>query len=103
MLIFSTLFGVVGAFIAIPVTAVGKVLLEAIGERLREQVGNGIGRDRMGVARYEIQELIADIRSQARSREFEPSEEMLNIEESLEAIAADLDVLLKQSNGEEHA
>jgi hypothetical protein len=101
MLIFSTLFGAVGAFIAIPLAAVGKVLLDAVGEYLREQTGNGIGRDRMSVVRYEIQELIDDIRSQARSREIEPSEEMLDIEESLEAIAVDLDVLLKQTDGEQ--
>lgn len=101
MLIFSTLFGAVGAFIAIPLAAVGKVLLDAVGEYLREQAGNGIGRDRMSVVRYEIQELIADIRSQARSREIDPSEEMLEIEESLEAIAVDLDMLLKQPDGEQ--
>jgi predicted PurR-regulated permease PerM len=101
MLIFSTLFGLVGAFIAIPVTAVAKVLLDAVVEYLRGEAGDAIGRDRMGALRYEIQELVADIRSQIRAGENDASEELHELEDSLETIALDLDALLRISNSED--
>lgn len=100
MLIFSTLFGLVGAFIAIPVTAVAKVLLEAVVEYLRERARDEMGRDRTSAMRYEIQELISDIRSQSRKRRSGENEELLELEDALETIALDLDILLQTTNAE---
>jgi predicted PurR-regulated permease PerM len=101
MFIFSTLFGVIGAFIAIPVTAVAKVLVEAVVEYRRNQAGDEMGRDRMGLLRYEIQELVADIRAQTRSAESTANEGLVELEDSLEMIALDLDALLQISNSED--
>lgn len=100
MLGFSSLFGIAGAFIAIPLAAVIRVLFETFVEYQREHSRDSIGRDRMSAVRYEIQELVADIKSQIRSRDFEADDELLELEESLEMIASDLDVLLQRSNGE---
>ena len=99
MLIFSTLFGFVGAFIAIPATAIVKVLFETIAESSRTQAGDTIGRDRISAVRYEIQELVEDIRSQTRTSEHDTKDELLDLENSLETIAVDLDALLQHKPG----
>jgi predicted PurR-regulated permease PerM len=103
MLAFSTLFGIVGTLIAIPVAAVIQILLEAVAANMRAEAGNDIGRDRVSAVRYEIKELVGDIRSRARTRNFDADGELYTLEDSLEAIALDLDALLDLSHTEERA
>lgn len=100
MLIFTTLFGVIGALIAIPVTAVAKVVSDVVIDYLRSQRGEAIGRDRLGALRYDLHELVSDIRSQSRNRDLLERRELFELEDSLEAIALDLDALLEQPSSE---
>ena len=46
--------------------------------------------------RYEIQTLIQDMRQHIRNKELIPDEETDQIEESIEAIATDLDSIIAQ-------
>jgi predicted PurR-regulated permease PerM len=101
MLAFSTLFGIAGAFIAIPVAAVFQVLLEALVEHRRKQVGDEFGRDQVGAVRYEIRELRDDIRAQLRTKKLPARAELDDLVDSLEAIALDLDTLLQLEYPEE--
>lgn len=101
MLAFSALFGAAGAFIAIPIAAVIQVLIEAVVEHRGKQRGEGIGRDWVSAVRYEIQELVADIRAQVRSKKLATDVELEGLEDSLEAIALDLDSLLQQEHIED--
>lgn len=103
MLAFSTLFGIAGAFIAIPVAAVIQVFLETIIEHRQGQTGDEIGRDRVSAVRYEIKELVEDIRLQAREKKTGALDELQDMEDTLEEIALDLDELLKQSAAGETA
>jgi hypothetical protein len=100
MLVFTSLFGATGALIAIPATAVGKAVSDVVIEYLGSQRREAIGRDRLGALRYDLQELVSDIRSESRNRELLESGELFELEDSLEAIALDLDTLLEQSSSE---
>lgn len=100
MLAFSTLFGVAGALIAIPLAAVVQVILETISEHRREQASDEIGSDRVGAIRYEIMALVEDIRLQAREKKIESQDEWGNLEYTLEEIALELDAMLQHSDEE---
>jgi predicted PurR-regulated permease PerM len=100
MLAFSTLFGIAGAFIAIPIAAVAQVLIEGVVETRRKQKGEAFGRDWISALRYEIQELIEDIRLQMRAKKPLVNGELEKLEDDLEAITLDLDTLLQQEQNE---
>ena len=100
MLAFSTLFGIAGAFIAIPIAAVAQVLIEGVVETRRKQKGETFGRDWISALRYEIQELIEDIRLQMRAKKPLVNGELEKLEDDLEAITLDLDTLLQQQQNE---
>lgn len=101
MVAFSTLFGIPGAFIAIPIAAVFQVLLETVIEQRRDRVEDEIGRDRISTVRYEIKELVDDIRSHTRDQDVQLESELEQMQETLESIALDLDALLQRSTREE--
>jgi predicted PurR-regulated permease PerM len=103
MLAFSTLFGIAGAFIAIPVAAVIQVLIEALIEYRQGQNREKLGRDQVSATRYEINELIQDIRLQAREKKINIPGESELMEDTLEEIALDLDKLLQQSGAGEQS
>jgi hypothetical protein len=67
---FTSLFGLQGALLAIPIAAVGQLFINrfviARGEIETEQVG---GRGQLYLLRYETQELAWDIRKQLRDKE----------------------------------
>lgn len=98
---FGILFGVVGAIVAIPLAAVvqvifGRFLLNP--ETVIAQEPEG--RDHLSVLRYETQELVGDVRKQVREVESTDAEQMA-LEDTLEAIAIELEQILAQlKNGE---
>lgn len=93
---FGILFGVLGAVVAIPLAAVVQVLFNrflldpeaAIAQELE-------GRDHLSVLRYETQELVGDVRKQAREVESTATEQIA-LEDTLEAIALELEQILAQ-------
>jgi predicted PurR-regulated permease PerM len=103
LIAFSSLFGVVGALVAIPLAAVIQLLLERflLGPTAVQQ-GEPDGRDYLSMLRYEAQELVGDVRKKVRTKEDVADAEVDQVEDSLEAIATDLDSLLALStkNGE---
>lgn len=97
---FGTLFGVLGAIVALPLASVLQLLFDRF---LVEAPSRGEGsaeRDRIGLLRYETQELVEDVRKIIRRRESESpdagEDESETVEDTLEAIALDLDSLLAQ-------
>jgi predicted PurR-regulated permease PerM len=95
---FTTLFGLVGAFLAVPMAAV----LQLLANRFildREQARELDGRDQLNLLRYEAQNLAQDARKQLRvnSRMDGREETIVN---SLEAISMDLERALAQFEGD---
>ena len=99
---FGTLFGLPGALMAIPIAAVIQLLLDqfVLGPAATDRP-TPPGRDRLSVLRYDTQELVQDIRKQARQQPEEPGAEIgTELEDKLEALAADLEKLLAQTTPE---
>jgi predicted PurR-regulated permease PerM len=92
---FSLLFGLPGALIAIPVAAVLQMSFDRflLSRQAAEQEDVG-GRDELSVLRYDVQELIHDVRKNIRRKDDELVGEGDAIEDRLDAIASDLDGLL---------
>lgn len=97
---FSTLFGLAGALMAIPMAAIIQLVLDrfvfhpAVAEK--ELVG---GRDFTSRLRYETKELTKDLKSQARLSKAGAGVEVSQIDkvmDEIEAITTDLDHLLSQ-------
>ncbi len=107
MTAFGTLFGVLGALIALPLTAVIQLLLERYLLNNSPQTETTGERDQIGLLRYQTQELVEDVRKVLRQRESTPADEepgpgAEHLEDTIEAIALDLDKLLGQArNGAE--
>jgi predicted PurR-regulated permease PerM len=96
---FSTLFGLPGALMAIPIAAVIQLLLDqfVLGPAAADRPMPP-GRDRLSVLRYDTHELVQDIRKQAH-HELEAASTDAGAEQDdrLEALAADLEQLLEQT------
>jgi predicted PurR-regulated permease PerM len=94
----ASILGAPGALLAIPLAAVVQLLLDR-SVFSKEQTGptNLDGRDYNSALRYEIQDLISDVRRQLRSKRRRSHDETDQIEDSIEALAFDLDVLLARS------
>ncbi|MHB0856778.1 MAG: AI-2E family transporter [Anaerolineae bacterium] len=93
LLAFAALFGVPGAILAIPLAAILQMLLNRALNSRESVEDAGTGRDRASVLRFEARELAQDARKLLMAREdtqttAEPGDE---IEDTVEAIAADLD------------
>lgn len=100
LIAFSSLFGVIGALIALPLAAVIQLLLERsiLNSELEQESSSG--RDKTTRLRYETQELVKDIRNVFRAKGDVTDAADDQIEDSIEAIALDLDSMLAQySNG----
>jgi predicted PurR-regulated permease PerM len=99
---FSSLFGISGALLAIPLAAVIQLLLDRFVFHPGEvEVDVSTGRDYASRLRYEAQDLAQDIRKQARIESGESSVKIKQtdqIMDEIEAIATDLDSLLAQLN-----
>jgi predicted PurR-regulated permease PerM len=99
ILAFSTLFGLPGAVLAIPLAALIQILLDyAVRQREAAELEQPAGRDRVSVLRYQTQELIQDVRAQMR---YKPQnaldEEGDAIEDLVEVAALSLDGVLARA------
>ncbi|MCA9969386.1 MAG: AI-2E family transporter [Anaerolineales bacterium] len=94
LLAFGSLFGVLGALMALPLAAVLQLLLDRylLAREQLEQPNHG--RDRLSVLQYETDQLVQDIRSQVRHKESVPSAHTDALEDELETIALELESFL---------
>lgn len=91
----GTLLGVVGALLAIPLAAIVQLLLDRFifhGPPIDYHAPSGRGP--VSVLRYEVQELMKDVRQQIRQNGSDGTEDDSHLEEEIELIAADLDSVL---------
>ncbi len=99
---FSTLFGVAGALMAIPLAAIMQLLFERFVFQpgtLESEVPSG--RDFASRLRYEAQDLIQDLRKQARLKKGGTDlivKQTDQVMDEIEALTTDLDSLLAQIN-----
>ncbi len=97
---FSTLFGLAGALMAIPMAAIIQLLLDRFVFRPGDIDNETLaGRDFTSRLRYEAQELVKDLQSQARCDK-DGSDIMVTqidkVMDEIEAITTNLDILLSQ-------
>jgi len=102
---FSSLYGVGGALMAIPLAAVIQLLLERT-VLSKEQEGSALssGRDKLSLLRYETQDFLIGMRNQARQSKQVNGEQATKIDlvmEEMEMVARDLDTLLAQKEEEQ--
>jgi predicted PurR-regulated permease PerM len=99
---FASLLGLPGALLAIPLAAVIQLLLDRY-VFSADQNGTPApdGRDYNSALRYEVQDLIGDVRKQLRKKQGRSDDETDQIEDSIEALAVELDVLLERYIKEE--
>jgi len=93
--VFSDLFGLLGALLAVPLAAVFQVLLDRVMLRAVSPADLEIGgRDKLALLRYQTQDLANDLRQQVRSKPEAIDVDVDAAEEELEALLLDLDSLL---------
>ena len=98
---FSSLLGVAGALMAIPIAAIIQLLLDHFVFKPGTEPEMVNGRGYASRLRYETQELARDLRQQTRSLPAGSAEQVQQIEQvmdQLEAIATDLDGLLASAS-----
>lgn len=100
LLAFGSLFGILGALIAIPLAAVIQLLIDHFLVNSQDQEPVQAGRDRSSFLRYETRELVQDIRKFIRNKKDMPTAYADAYEDELEAIASDLETFLA-GQGEE--
>ena len=99
---FSSLFGIAGALMAIPIAAILQLLLDRFVFH-PGTMGMDVptGRDYASRLRYEVQDLTQDLRKQARIKK-QGSDRLVSqtdqVMDEIEAITTDLDALLAQVN-----
>jgi hypothetical protein len=97
---FSSLFGIPGALMAIPIAAIIQLLLDHLVFQLEEKEPEvSADRDYVSRLRYEAQDLAKDLRRQARVNKRGSNlrlEQIDKIMDEIEAITTDLDALLAQ-------
>lgn len=103
---FSTLFGLIGAILAIPLTAILQILLDYFLLNRDAAKSNAVeGRDQASKLQYETNELILDIRNRLRNKEDDgAAKTVVELEDSVEMIAVDLNSVilrLKEEREEE--
>jgi predicted PurR-regulated permease PerM len=96
LLAFSSVLGIVGAIIAVPIAAIAQLLLNrfllATGENgHHEEI---TGRDYVSRLRYEAQQLAQDVRKLVRDKNAELYDDIDMVEDEIEKIATELDALL---------
>jgi predicted PurR-regulated permease PerM len=89
---FSAAFGTAGMILAIPLAAILQVIMEHF--LLRPEVNEPpapAGRDRISRVRYEVGELMKDVRQQVRTKREAPTDDADQVEDSIESIAAEIE------------
>jgi signal transduction histidine kinase len=90
---FASVLGIAGAILAIPLAAIVQLLLSRFLLGAEAQHGEPpAGRDHLSAVRWEVRELIVDLRKLAPKAQRSRSAE--RVEDSIEAIAHDLDRML---------
>jgi predicted PurR-regulated permease PerM len=101
---FGTLFGVAGALMAIPLAAIIQLILDHfVFKQTTVKLEASERRDYVSRIRYEAQDLIQDLRKQARERKHGSEQKIVQTEfvmDEIETLAANLDELLAQTNAE---
>ena len=99
---FSSLFGVAGALMAIPIAAILQLLLDRfVFHPGSMEADISAGRDYASRLRYEAQELAQDLRKQGRLHQDGSDQSVMQTDQvmdEIEAITTDLDSLLAQVN-----
>jgi predicted PurR-regulated permease PerM len=99
---FSSLFGIAGALMAIPIAAIFQLLLDHfVFHPAPAEPEASAGRDTASRLRYEAQDLAGDLRRQARHRKKGSDLRVKQIDQlmdEIETITTDLDSLLAQVN-----
>jgi predicted PurR-regulated permease PerM len=97
---FSSLFGIAGALMAIPIAAIIQLLLDRfVFNPGTTESEASVGRDYASRLRYEAQDLAQDLRKQARLKKGGSSLRVQQIDQvmdEIEGITTDLDALLAQ-------
>lgn len=96
---FGSLYGILGALIALPLAGVIQLLLDRYLLSRESLEQEEAGRDQLSVLRYETNQLVQDVRSQVRTKEGVPSAVSDFVEDELEALALDLESLLAAQGG----
>jgi predicted PurR-regulated permease PerM len=95
---FGSLMGVAGVILAIPLAAIVQLLLRKfVLEKAALEAAPPAGRDLASRLRYEVQELVQDVRSQLRQKPETSTGQSDQIEDSIESLATDLEQLLAGS------
>ena len=97
---FSSIFGITGALMAIPMAAIIQILLDRFVFKL-EEIEPDISdkRDQASLLRYKTQDLAQDLRKQARIKKRGSVQMIKQLDKTMdeiESIATDLDMLLSQ-------
>jgi predicted PurR-regulated permease PerM len=104
---FSSLLGVAGALMAIPVAAVVQLLFNRfVFHPIKQEAPKPEGRDYVSYLRLQVQEVAQDIRKSSGYHDLEDDDsrrEQEDLEESVEALANDLDRLLARISVSEEA
>ena len=99
---FSSLFGIAGALMAIPMAAMIQLALNHfVFQTSTVEMEVSEGRDYASRLRYEAQDLIQDLRKQARHKKRGSDEKIIQIEhvmDEVEKITTNLDTLLAKAN-----
>ncbi|RPI84061.1 MAG: AI-2E family transporter [Chloroflexi bacterium] len=92
---FSSLFGIVGAVLAIPLAAIFQLIINRLVlEKVEVDIEDTDGRDVFSAIRLELQELSGDVRKHFREKERPVDREEDKIEEDVESLANELEELL---------
>jgi len=94
---FGQLFGIAGALLAIPLAAAIQLLLDRHVLNGDSPRATPNGRDRLSVLRIDAQELAADARRRQRDNDSDQTDDGDEVEEAIEALAAELDTLLARA------
>jgi hypothetical protein len=102
---FSSLFGIAGALMAIPMAAIIQLLLDRfVFHPAAAEPEASAGRDYASRLRYETQDLTQDLRKQARFKKWGSVLKVKQIDkvmDEIETITTDLDALLAEVPGSE--
>lgn len=102
---FGNLFGIPGALMAIPMAAIIQLIMNHfIFKQSTVEMQPAEGRNYLSRLRYEAQDLIQDLRKQARHEKGGSDEKISQVEnvmDEIEGIATNLDALLAQANAME--
>jgi predicted PurR-regulated permease PerM len=98
----SSLFGIAGALMAIPIAAIIQLALNHfVFQSVTVELEVSEGRDYASRLRYEAQDLIQDLRKQSRRKKRGSDQTVMQIEQlmdEIETITTDLDALLAKAN-----